>query len=160
MQVLTFHHAAETGSDRIEVDDVGHVENRLRIVLDARGRLLLEAVIVVGDAARAREAHVHPDRGGAGASVEGNDERALTHIGDPVLRVAHIEHLRDDLALVTDGDPPRLRRIGDRLAVEGSRVLRDGGLGGQEVRFLAGLRPTGGSCGWGAGASALGEYVG
>ena len=160
MEVLALDHAAEARADGVEVDDVGHVEDGLRVVLDARGRLLLEPFVVVGHAARAGEAHVHPHGRGARAAVEGDDQRPLADVGDSVLRVTDIEHLGHDLPVVADRDPPRLDSIGDGLAVEGARLLRDHGLGGKKVGFLAGLGAAGRSRGRRAGATALGERAG
>ena len=113
-QVLALHHSTEARADGVEIDDVRDIKDGLRIVLDARGRPLLEAVVVIGRATRPGKAHVHPHRGGAGAAVEGDDERTLAEVGDPVLRVPHVEHLGHYLALVADGDPSGLPRCRKR----------------------------------------------
>ena len=130
VQIFALDHAAEAGADGIEINDIGGVENRLGIVFEPRRRLLLKAVVVVGHPPRAGVAHVHPHGCRARSAIEGNDEGAGTHIGDAALGVGHVEHLRDDLAFVTDGKPAGFGGVGDGLAVELPRVLRNRGFGG------------------------------
>ena len=110
VQVFALHHAAEAGADGVDVDDVCDIEDRVRVVLETRGRLLLETVVVIGHVTRAGEAEVHPHRRGAGAAVEREHQRTLAGVGHIVLRVVHVEHLRDHLPVLADRDPAELRR--------------------------------------------------
>jgi len=139
VQVLALDHPAEASPDGVDEHDVRRVEDRVRVVLEARGRPLLEPLVVVGHAPRPRVPEVHPHRRGPRPAVEREDQRPGARIGHAVLRVRDVAHLRDDLALVSNRNPADLGGVVDALAVEPPRVLRHDGLGRQEVGLLAGL---------------------
>ena len=116
---------AEAGADRIDEDDVGDVEQAVRIVDDREGRRAVVARVGGDrDPLRPERAHVQPDRARAGAAVEQEGDRPvrvarLADIGDREDRGARRAVLGAQEGLA------RGRGVGDALAAEGAAMAGD-----------------------------------
>ena len=136
--------AAVSGADRIDEDEVGHVEPGARIVGE-RGRRPLQLALGIDlDDARADAAEMEIGRGSAGAAVEYEGERALGILR--VARIGDIEHVRRRFAACAgQGKRAGFRRVVERHASDLDGVVGDGGgrqLRGFRLRF--GLSADGG----------------
>ena len=127
--------AAIAGGDRVDEHEVGHVEDRQRIV---EQRVWGGAVIGVRvarhlHALRAEQAHVQPDRSRPRPAVE--DERDRARAADVFADVGDGEQARAGLAFgVPDKGLTRFHAVADLLSAEGA------GMGGLEhYRFRNGL---------------------
>ena len=119
--------AAVAGADRVDEHEVGHVEDRQRIVAqDVRRRAVIGVCIARHlHALRAEQAHVQPDRGRAGSAIE--HERDGAGPADVFADVGDGEQARAGLALVIpDMGLARFHAVGDLLSAERA------GMGGLE----------------------------
>ena len=123
---------AVAGVDRIDVDHVGAVEQRILVVDQMVRRRRLEPFVRHLHLARRERSHVQPDRGRAGpAVVEERDRPRLRVLS--VFRVRDKKHSRRHLAVVEAyRQRSGRRRVLDVAAVEADAVLglRDLLLGG------------------------------
>jgi hypothetical protein len=142
---IRFGGATVAGADGVDEDEVGLVEQGGFVVDLIVGRREGEAVVLEFDAFGAEQAHVHPDRGRAGAAVEGEGEGALGRFGGIGLffDVGDVEDLGRDFAFgVFERKGACGGGVVDLLAVEGDAVLggsRSGRLDFVFSRFVLGL---------------------
>lgn len=140
--------AGESCIDRVDIDDVGDVEDGLG-VFGYTVRLDGIAFVIQLQAPGAGVAYFHPYGRCPRSAVKGNDEGAgiaVFHIGSFVIG---IENACDGFAVfIPDGDGAGLSRIRDSLAFDGHLGLR--GHGGIDVERAASrgraFRPCGGWC--------------
>ena len=116
--ILRLTRAAIAGADRIDEDEVGHVEPGARIVDEARRRTLQFALVVHLDRARADTAEMQIGCGGARAAVE--DEGDGTLGVQRVARIGDVEDVRRGPAAARGkGNGPGFRRVVQRLTRDG-----------------------------------------
>ncbi|MCE3263616.1 MAG: hypothetical protein K0R43_2695 [Pseudoduganella sp.] len=142
-------HARKAGVDRVDVDDVGHVQDRMRVVLHAVG-LHRIALGVDVEHFRAGVGDMHPHRSRARAAIERQHQRTARLVADVAALVVGVEQRGNDLAVLV---PHGLGAGGDLvrhgLALDGDgTVLRYCRFGLQDAVESLGF---GGTLGGGSG---------
>ena len=115
--------SAESGSDRIDHDQVGHVEDAVGIVDASRGRGRRMAAVIHDDPLRAKDAHMQPQRRRSRAAVEREHDRAFGQIFDLVAVIGGIAEPRDGLVVLVLDHPTNGCRVIDSLTIDPDRVL-------------------------------------
>jgi len=118
---------AESRGDGVDADDVGNVQESVRVVdqLERRGKGA--ALIVEHDLLGAECSKVEPDRGGAGAAVESEGQRTAAHVFRIVPGVGHIKHVGLPLSLFrSQGDVTGCGRVGNDPVFYLDRMVGDG----------------------------------
>ena len=122
--ILAVAGAAIAGADRIDEDEIRHVEPCARIVDEPRWRTFDLAVVVGLDHARADAAEMEIGRGRARAAVEDEGDGALGVEG--IARIGDIEDVGRTLAVAAgEGDGPGFGRVAEQLAVDRDGVMGD-----------------------------------
>jgi hypothetical protein len=121
--------AAEAGSDGIDKDEIGFVEQAIGIVDEFEGRRRRGAGVSGDDAARPEGSHVQPDGRRSGAAVVDEGDGTLAHILDVAAGIGNGENAGGRFAFVVlDEGSGSGGLVGDGLGSDLDGVVGDGGL--------------------------------
>ena len=131
-------HARVSGGDRVDEDEVGDIQDGVRIVDHAAGKgQRLGAVPGGGHEARTESAEVEPDRGRAGTTIEGEDHRAVARSLHPGAFVADVKDSGPRVAVLLFENQLRGGGlVSDLLSVHLHTGLGDDRCGGRLTRGL------------------------
>ncbi len=97
--ILWLGRAAVTGAHGVDEDEVGFIQQAEFVFHKRVRRWHSEAIVAKLHALGSEQAHVHPDGGRAGTTIEGKRQRAGGGIGDALLGVGDEEDVRRGFAL-------------------------------------------------------------